>query len=501
MLTITQVNYIRELYFLEGKTYSEICKMTGRNFRTVKKYIEKEDFNVKTHKAKRPNRTDILRPIINEWLLEDQSRHRKQRHTAKRIYDRLVEEHSDLMSVSERTIRTLVKEERTKLNSLKNAYLKLEHPGGEAQVDFGTFKGIEDGVLKDFHKLILSFPKSNAGFTVVTRSETREALLESLVTIFSFLGYVPSAIWFDQMASAALRSRDEKGLVKVAEKVQRFATHYGFKIKFCNPDSGHEKGNVENKVGALRRNFFVPEPIITNLADFNKELLQKCVKRHEKNHYQIAKPITQLLEAEFTLMKPFNQKPFDTARYESRKVDKHGLIKFGQCNYSVSPQHVGTAVILKIMANEIEIYSKDYEKRLAIHPRLFQKGQESIHYIDFIDIIKLRPNALKYTGIYSLLPANWQRYLENIKKEEFKKAFEVLKFILLEDDLEFARKALDEAFKSESVTLTPEAVLVTYKRIKEDKQIYEGFISLPTELPYYDINTEQYDSLIRRVDL
>jgi hypothetical protein len=68
VLTITQVNYIRELYFLEGKTYSDISRMTGRNYRTIKKYVEMEDFNEENHKAKRPNKSDALRPIINKWL-------------------------------------------------------------------------------------------------------------------------------------------------------------------------------------------------------------------------------------------------------------------------------------------------------------------------------------------------------------------------------------------------------------------------------------------------
>ena len=94
------------------------------------------------------------------------------------------------------------------------------------------------------------------------RSETREALLEGLQQIFNFIGYVPKAIWFDQMSSVALKTRDEKGLVKISDFVTRFATHYGFEIKLCNPNSGHEKGNVENKVGTIRRNFFVPEPCL-----------------------------------------------------------------------------------------------------------------------------------------------------------------------------------------------------------------------------------------------
>ena len=109
MLTITHIKYIRELFHAEGKSYMEISTMTGKNYRTIKKYIEMDDFNVNKHKANRPNKTDILRPIIRKWLQEDQARHHKQRHTAKRIYERLLEEYPDILEVSERTIRKIVK--------------------------------------------------------------------------------------------------------------------------------------------------------------------------------------------------------------------------------------------------------------------------------------------------------------------------------------------------------------------------------------------------------
>ncbi|NMB34106.1 MAG: transposase [Clostridium sp.] len=117
----------------------------------------------------------------------------------------------------------------------------MEHPGGEAQVDFGTFDAYENGTKKKFHELILSFPQSNAGFAVVTRSQTREALFEGLVSIFRFIEYVPTTIWFDQMSTVALRIRDAKGVVKTADAMMRFATHYGFTVRFCNPNSGHEQ--------------------------------------------------------------------------------------------------------------------------------------------------------------------------------------------------------------------------------------------------------------------
>lgn len=499
MLTITQVNYIRELYYLEGKTYSDICTMTGRNYRTVKKYIEMEDFNEKHHKVGRPNKSDILRPIISKWLTEDKSRHHKQRHTAKRIYDRLKEEYPDILKVSDRTVRTIVKEEREKIYADDNAHLLLEHPGGEAQVDFGSFEGFENGILKKFHHLILSFPKSNAGFAVATRSETREALLEGLVTIFNFIGYVPSTIWFDQMSTAALRTRDERGIVRVTDFMMRFATHYGFGVKLCNPNSGNEKGNVENKVGTIRRNMFVPEPTITDLKIFNMDLLQKCLDTHKEIHYRFKEPIEKLFEEEKLLMIPFNKLPFDTGRYESRKVNKYGLVDFSGCRYSVSPKYVGQSVTIKIMANEIEILSKGLSEKITSHPRLFEKGQKSINYIDFIDMIKVRPNALKYSGLYSLLPILWQDYLKSLDKESLKGAFNVLKMILLEEDLDYADKVLKETMKHDSVS--PEAIEVTYKRLKENLFIYKEEIYFPSDLPHYEVDTSQYDMLIGGVKI
>ncbi len=494
VLTITQVNYIRELYYLEGKNFADICKMTGKNYRTVKKYVEKEDFNENPHKAKRPNKSDVLRPIINKWLSEDKSRHRKQRHTAKRIYDRLKEEYPNLLKVSERTIRRIVKEEKEKVYGTDNAYLKLEHPGGEAQVDFGSFEAYENETLKKFHMLILSFPKSNAGFAVVTRSETREALLEGLVTIFNFIGYVPNTIWFDQMSSVALRTRDERGVVKPADFIMKFATHYGFNMKLCNPNSGNEKGNVENKVGTIRRNIFVPEPIISNLEEFNLILLEKCLETHKELHYIHKVPIEKMFEKEKTLMIPVTKIPFDTASYESRRVNKYGLIEFSGCRYSVSPKYVGQVVILKIMANKIEILSKDLSVKITEHPRLFEKGKESINYIDFIDIIKVRPNALKYSGIYSLLPTSWQDYLKTLDKESYKQAFDVLRMILLEDDMDYADRVLKETLRHNSTS--PEAIAITYKRLKENYALFESSIFFPTDLPSYEVDILQYDLLI-----
>lgn len=129
MLTIAHIDYIRKMYFQKGLSYAKIENRIGHNYRTIKKYIELEDFNTPP--------------------------------------------------------------------KVKTVSLTLNHPGGEAQVDFGEIYIVEQGEMKKAHELVLSFPHSNAGFCQVTRSETMEALCEGLASIFKYTDVVPNKIWFD----------------------------------------------------------------------------------------------------------------------------------------------------------------------------------------------------------------------------------------------------------------------------------------------------------------
>ena len=130
MLTITQVHYIRKLYFDKGKSITEIEKATGHNYRTIKKFIECEDFNevpkIKTRKTK----SDLIRPFVRSILEEDKNKKKKYRHTAKVIYQRALAEKPDLCQISSRTMRSIVSEERKLIYNDNECFLDLEHPGG-----------------------------------------------------------------------------------------------------------------------------------------------------------------------------------------------------------------------------------------------------------------------------------------------------------------------------------------------------------------------------------
>ena len=120
----------------------------------------------------------------------------------------------------------------------------------------------------------------------------------------------------------------------LTDRFQRFALHYGFKASFCNPNSGHEKGNIENKVGYNRRNFFVPIPSFDSIEDFNRELLKVSDEDMRRNHYKKDVLISKLFEEERDRMNELPVTPFEVSKLLSVKANKYGIVTFEKNRYS-----------------------------------------------------------------------------------------------------------------------------------------------------------------------
>ena len=495
MLTITQINYIREMYFDKGLSVSEIERRTTHSRNTIEKYIGLDDFNEIRSKQEKEKKSDLIRPFVKQILLDDKNKRKKHRHTAKRIYDRALKEFPELCQIKERMMRIIVAEERRKIYADKECFLDLQHPGGEAQVDFGEIYIYEDGTLNKAHEFVMTFPASNAGYCQITRSETLEAVCDSMEKIFEHIGKTPSCIWFDQMAAAALRQKDETGMVMANPRFQKFALHHGFKINFCNPHSGNEKGAVENKVGYYRNNLFIPEPKVHKLEEFNQDLLIRCDEDNQREHFR-HKPrsIQELFENEKELMHHTNPIKYDYAKESINRVYKNGHIRVDGNEYSVSPALVNEKIIVKYYANELVIYDLDYYE-ITRHKRSFDKGKKFTHWIDFITLVSKRPKALKYTGFYELLPDVWQRYTAALDKDDLQEALSFLKFCLIKNDFDFAVRVVEENIKQNMTS--PKALWTTYHRLSEDQTLYMGSTcdAVPS-LPGYVLTLEDYDLLL-----
>ena len=236
-----QIHDIKYLNKYKGLSLRGIAKETGHDFATIKKYLEKDDFNLVLRPIRnRKGKLDPFKGTIDEWLRKDLEAKPKQRHTAQRIYNRLKEIYGDEFNVSDRSVRKYVSTRRQELNHDIEGYLPLEHQPGEAQADFGAAQFVERGVLYDGYYLAVSFPYSNGGYIQLFKSQNQECLLEGLKAIFEHVGGTPGEIWFDN-ASTIVKEIRRDGERDIHKGFERFMLHYGFLSNFCNPGEGHEK--------------------------------------------------------------------------------------------------------------------------------------------------------------------------------------------------------------------------------------------------------------------
>lgn len=196
MLDLDRQKYLENLDQYEGMSLREIAKKTGHHFNTVKKYVDKEDWNAE-YKARKDHvsRLDPLKPVIDEWIAEDLKRNRKYRRTATKIYNDLAKdpEHSTILAVGKQSVINYVSKRKKELNrQTYGTAMFAVHGMSEAQVDFGDILVKRShGGEEVWHELVVSFPWSNAGFAQVCRYETKECLCEALIRIFEFIGGIP----------------------------------------------------------------------------------------------------------------------------------------------------------------------------------------------------------------------------------------------------------------------------------------------------------------------
>lgn len=167
MLTMDDIKYIRRMHTVEGCSIREIIRRTGYHYETVRKYLDMEDFNKAPNAPKEiSSMLDPLKPTIASWLENDLNVPRKQRHTAKHIYDRLISEYPNALDAKLRTVQYYVSKKKKQLVSQKSkAYIPLLHPPGEAQVDFCQFFYYDNAqILQEARKLTVFFPHSNAAY-------------------------------------------------------------------------------------------------------------------------------------------------------------------------------------------------------------------------------------------------------------------------------------------------------------------------------------------------
>ena len=417
VLDLKRQSYLQALSQYEGRSLREIAQDTGHHFNTVKKYVDKEDWNAEYKPRKeRVSLLEPLKPTIDERIREDLKRGRKYRRTGTKIYNDLHKHKAlgKLLVVGKQTVINYVSRRKKELckKTYQTAMFGL-HSMCDAQVDFGeVLIVVNNGIEEKWHELVVSFPWSNAGFMQICRYETKECLIEALQRVFEYIGGVPLRILFDNMSSAVVHI-EEHGKRKLTEMFMRFTMHHRFKAEFCNPDSPHEKGNVENKVGYLRRNLLLPPPKIENLEEFNRNLLDECMEDLQREHYVKKEQIGELFAAEQEALIPLPRERFRVFALEKVKTDKYSFIHFDNHTYSTSPEYFECEMWLEIGTSELRVLNEKYEQ-VVVHKRKYGHGIEPvIDFENYIGALSRKPRAFLNSPYFLTLPDAVQTHLKN----------------------------------------------------------------------------------------
>ena len=310
----------------QGVSWREIARRLGVSRDTVRKYAIMEDCSPKPAAGKgRRSLIDAHSGTVDSWLSADRLMPRKQRHTARRVYARLVEEEG--FKGSYLSVQRYVRKWREEHRPDDDGYLGLDWHGGVMQVDFGEAVATIGGSDVKIHCLVATFPHSNMRYVAAMPGENAECVCEGLAQIFDHIGMAPRVLVPGNATGAGHRVAWNKAAV--VRVFAMFCDHYRPGTRFRDPYSGNEKGSVENAVGFLRRNLMVPKPNAESHRQPARHLLSRCDAIAETDHYRSGRPIRELFDEERDELQPLPRVRFDAVEWVERKADKEGNIQIG----------------------------------------------------------------------------------------------------------------------------------------------------------------------------
>ncbi len=347
-------------------------------------------------KAYRPRPRPAIGPyeaVIGEWLLADRDVPRKQRHTARRIWQRLVAEHG--AGVAEVTVSRYVARRRIELglDRVEVAVPQAHLPGAEAEVDFGEFHAGIAGSLLKLWMFVMRLSSSGRAFHVAFATQAQEAFLEGHVLAFEYFGAVPGRVRYDNLRPAVvrvLRGRDRAE----SERFIALRSHYGFDSFFCIPGKAgaHEKGGVEGEIGRFRRGHLVPVPDVASLSVLNQLIAAADIIDDGRVITGRPRTVAAAFAAEQPMMLPLPAEPFDPARLLQARVDARARVCVRQNYYSVPARYAGRRLPVRLSASSVE--ALDGPRVVARHERAAGKYAEVLALDHYLEVLKIKPGAL-----------------------------------------------------------------------------------------------------------
>ena len=381
MYTVDLYRRVRLACHVEGLSQRQASDRFGIARETVKKMLLHSE--PPGYRRREPPRRPKLAPfigIIDRILEEDRTSHRKQRHTAKRIFDRLRAEHG--FEGGYTIIKDYVREYRRRRREM---FVPLAHPAGHAQADFGEADAIIAGVKQRAHFFTMDLPHSDACFVMAYPAATTEAWLDGHNMAFAFLGGVPRSILYDNDKSLVSRILPD-GTRQRTRSFSGLQSHYLFEDRYGRPGKGNDKGKVEGLVGYARRNFMVPLPRFENWDAFNAHLEEQCRKRQGDVLRGHRESIGERFERDREALMALPPAPFDACDKLGTRANSLSLVRYRTNDYSVPVAYGHQEVWVRGYVHEVVIGCG--AEIIARHRRSYDREDlvfDPIHYLPLLE--------------------------------------------------------------------------------------------------------------------
>jgi transposase len=381
---------IRRRVLVDHQSKRSVCREFDIHWDTLQKISNHPEPPGYRRAAPRPRpKLDPFLPVLYQILEDDKKVHKKQRHTARRIFERLRDEYGYTGG------KTVVKDAVAAWRRTRaEVFVPLVHRPGEAQVDFGEAEITLDRQAAKVALFVMTLPYSDAIFVHAFPRECTEAFLEGHVRAFAFFGGVPRRISYDNLKIAVARIIGGRGRKLTAEFL-RLKSHHLFESHFCLVRRPNEKGHVETLVGYARRNFLVPVPVVQDgLESLNADLESRCRVDLQRRLWGKPAPKVDLLEEERSAMIALPTEAFTAARVELRCVDSLSLVRFDTNDYSVPTAYAHHRVTVTGTIDTVRIVAGG--RVVARHRRRWDREQVTYDPVHYLTLLERKPGALDF---------------------------------------------------------------------------------------------------------
>ena len=411
MLKMDQYSYIRTAVRVYNKGIRELSKETGHSRVTIRKVLSAEQGGYTPRQRQYYPVLDGYIKIIDGWLESDKDVPRKQRHTARRIYHRLANEHGYVGS--EEAVRRYVRLSKPRMGLDGSEVFVVTDPecGREAEADWGRAVAVIGGIRTPIYYFCMRSRFSGKPFVRAYLCEKQQAFFDGHIHAFEFFGGVFPFVVYDNLKSAVQKILPGRGRVEQVS-FQRFRAYYTFTPRFCNAGCGNEKGGTEGLVGYVRRNFLVPVPVVDSLEDLNDRLLDECIGYGDHRIAGREETVRVLFERERDQLLSLPAVPFANVRLIESRMDHYGTIIADKNHYSVPSGYRGMKVRGELTIAHVDLFYAG--KRIARHERVFGNNKWVLDPDHYLDILHRKPGAFDTARVIRQWRATWPKDLERL---------------------------------------------------------------------------------------